>query len=78
LGVRTFYSVTDPYKLPANWPGKVGRLTPQWIAQVVPGFGDAIFYLSGPVAMIHDFTDTLRQLGIPDTHIKVDYFSGLI
>jgi len=78
LGIRTIYTVTDAtHGLPPNWQGIIGRITPQWIKKYVPGYPNYVFYLSGPPGMIDSFKDTLHQLGIGDSNIKTDYFSGL-
>jgi ferredoxin-NADP reductase/Na+-translocating ferredoxin:NAD+ oxidoreductase RnfD subunit len=77
LGIKTIYTVTDPNHLPPGWKGKVGRITPEWIKRAVPGYRSHIFYISGPAGMIDSFTETLHQLGVRDSHIKTDFFSGL-
>jgi ferredoxin-NADP reductase len=77
LGIKTIYTVTDTRNVPPNWAGQVGRITPQWIKKFVPGYKNYIFYISGSISMINTFKDTLRLLGIKDSQIKTDYFSGL-
>jgi ferredoxin-NADP reductase/Na+-translocating ferredoxin:NAD+ oxidoreductase RnfD subunit len=77
LGIHTIYTVEDPTSLPPNWRGVVGRITPQLISQAVPNFNEFIFYISGPIGMINFLRDTLHQLGVKDSQIKVDYFAGL-
>jgi ferredoxin-NADP reductase len=77
LGLKTIYTVTDPSGLPANWPGKVGRITPDLIKAEVPDYQHCVFYISGPRSMVDSFTESLRQLHVPSTHIKTDFFAGL-
>jgi ferredoxin-NADP reductase len=76
LGIRTIYTVSDRRGLPPNWVGLSGRLQPQWILKYVPDYRSRLFYISGPIEMIDSFKSALRQLGIPPSQIKVDYFSG--
>jgi ferredoxin-NADP reductase/Na+-translocating ferredoxin:NAD+ oxidoreductase RnfD subunit len=76
LGVRTIYTVSDRRGLPPNWVGLLGRLQPAWILRYVPDYQERVFYLSGPNEMVESFKSALRQLGIPPSNIKVDYFSG--
>ena len=77
LGIKTIYTLTDAHSLPADWKGQIGRIKPEWIQKLVPRYQTCLFYLSGPVGMIQSFTDTLHQLGVKDSRIKTDYFSGL-
>jgi glycine betaine catabolism B len=77
LGIQTIYTLTDTRNPPPNWEGRVGRITPEWIRKLTPEYRDAIFYISGPVAMVDAFKQTLRQLGIKEAHIKTDFFAGL-
>lgn len=77
LGIRTVYTVTDNAGLPANWAGKVGRITPDLIRKTVPEFRDAIFYVSGPRSMVDSFKRSIRSLGVPGLEVRTDYFAGL-
>jgi ferredoxin-NADP reductase len=77
LGIRTIYSITDKRNAPSNWPGVVGRLTPELIRSSVPDFRNSIFYISGPRSLVDSFKDSLHRLNIHNSHIKVDYFAGL-
>jgi glycine betaine catabolism B len=77
LGIKTIYTLTDQQTVPSGWNGKVGRISPQWIKKLVPGYQQALYYLSGPIDMIAAFQDMLHQLGIDDSQIRVDYFAGL-
>jgi ferredoxin-NADP reductase/Na+-translocating ferredoxin:NAD+ oxidoreductase RnfD subunit len=77
LGIKAVYTLTDKDSVPANWTGKVGRVNPQWIKKLVPGYRLAYYYISGPPGMVGATQDMLHQLGIKDTQIRVDYFAGL-
>jgi glycine betaine catabolism B len=77
LGLKVFYTVTDPSNLPANWKGKVGRFSAASITKLGLGYKRSLFYLSGPVEMIASFQEILHGLGIKDSQIKIDYFAGL-
>jgi ferredoxin-NADP reductase len=77
LGIRTIYTVTDNRNLPAGWPGKVGRITPEMIRSIVPDYRECIFYISGPRSMVDSFRDSINQLGGRALRIRTDYFAGL-
>jgi ferredoxin-NADP reductase len=61
---------------PADWHGYRGMLTRDIIEQETPAYLDCAFYLSGPNAMVQNYKDQLRQMGVSRRHIKTDYFSG--
>ncbi len=77
LGIRTIYTVTDNRNLPANWSGKVGRITPEMIRSVVPDYRQCIFYVSGPRGMVDSFKDSIHGLGGDGLQVRTDYFAGL-
>ena len=77
LGIKTVYAVTDPKSVRTGWNGLVGRITPEWITKYVPRYRTFVFYISGPTGMVNSFKATLRQMGVPEGQIKVDYFAGL-
>jgi glycine betaine catabolism B len=77
LGIKTVYTLTDPYSKPAGWQGKTGRITAQMIKAEVPDYKDCIFYISGPQAMVDASKAMLRSMHVRESHIKTDYFSGL-
>ncbi|MEI7646516.1 MAG: hypothetical protein WCJ55_19765 [Chloroflexales bacterium] len=77
LGIKTVYAVTDTSKVPADWKGQVGRITPQLIQAEVPDYQRCVFYLSGPPGMVDSFKETLRELHVRGSQIRTDFFSGL-
>ena len=62
--------------IPADWKGKVGRVTAQMIESEVPDYRERIFYLSGPHAMVTGYQTTLREMGIREDKIRTDFFPG--
>lgn len=77
LGIRTIYTVTDNNNLPADWSGKIGRITPELIRKTVPEYRDCIFYISGPRGMVDSFKQAIQHLGAPGLEVRTDYFAGL-
>ncbi len=77
LGIKTIYSITDTRNLPAAWTGEIGRISPQLIKATIPQYKNCIFYISGSRDMVDSFKGILKGLGISNSQIKSDYFSGL-
>ncbi len=57
-----------------DWPGEIGRVTPEAVARHVENLADCRFFLCGP----HDFMDTLRaflfESGVPPARIHTEQF----
>lgn len=68
LGIKTVYAVTD----------KTGFVTADIIKTEMPDFAERIFYISGSHNMVTAFEKMLKELGIPNSQIKTDFFPGLV
>ncbi len=78
LGIKVFYTITDKSKIPANWNGEVGRVTPDMMRRLVPDYMQRKFYLSGPHQMVTGFEDTLQKMQVGGNQIKTDFFPGFV
>ena len=76
LGIKTIYPISDAGVLPENWPGFSGRITAEEIEREVPDYLSRIYYLSGPHGMVTAYEKTLKDMGVPNSHIKTDFFPG--
>jgi ferredoxin-NADP reductase/nitrite reductase/ring-hydroxylating ferredoxin subunit len=52
------------------------RVTPDVIRGGTPDLAGATFYVSGPEPFVEAVGGMLSGLGVPDTHVKRDYFPG--
>ena len=66
IGLKTDYIITSTGK----------RMDAETIARDIPDYHERMFYISGTHAMTNAFHKTLRQMGVPPTHIKTDFFPG--
>jgi ferredoxin-NADP reductase len=66
LGMKTVYVTTSID----------GRITPAFVKKEIPDYRERIFYVSGTRAMVVTMEKTLHELGIPRSHIKIDFFPG--
>jgi glycine betaine catabolism B len=76
LGIETVYTLTDANGVPPDWQGETGRVDAEMIAKTVPDYSERTFYLSGPRSLVVGFEEVLRNIGIPKTRIKTDFFPG--
>ena len=66
--MRRFYTVTDESP---EWEGRTGKIDAEMIREAgVPT--DALYYICGPEAMIHEMVDTLRSLGVRRKHMRYE------
>lgn len=52
------------------------RVDEETIRKYVPDLTSPLFYVSGPEPMVESIGDNLKKLGVPDDHIKQDFFPG--
>jgi glycine betaine catabolism B len=76
LGIKTVYTLTDANCVPPDWQGGTGRFDAEMIAKAVPDYCERTFYLSGPRSLVVGFEEVLRNIGIPRSRIRTDFFSG--
>ncbi|HQU07990.1 MAG: hypothetical protein B7X04_03170 [Parcubacteria group bacterium 21-54-25] len=72
LGVRTVHAISkDP-----TTATRISRIDAAAIRTAVPDFLDRTFYISGPHGLVAGMHTTLRDLDVPASRIKTDYFPG--
>lgn len=78
LGIRTIYALSELDRLPQNWSGQRGMITKEMIMNEIPDYKDRAFYISGPHGMVSAFERVLAEMGVPSSHIIVDFFPGFV
>lgn len=75
FGVKTIFVLgsKEPVK---SWTGETGFITEAMIKKYSPDFINRKIYLSGPVAMVNNYRNLFRSLGVKNTAIVTDYFPG--
>lgn len=78
LGMKIFYTLTDPASVPRNWSGFTGRINEQMILRTIPDYDERTFYLSGPPEMVRAGERMLKNMRVSRNQIKKDFFPGLV
>ncbi|QOT18437.1 ferredoxin reductase [Paenarthrobacter sp. YJN-5] len=73
--IRVFYSLGDRSK-PDGWDGLTGRLTSAMIDEVAPDANGRQVYACGPEGYLNTATELLKKVGVDDTSIYMEFFSG--
>jgi ferredoxin-NADP reductase len=52
------------------------KINKESIKKYVPDLNKPIFYVSGPEPMVDAISETLKNMGVPEDHLKGDWFPG--
>ena len=74
LGLRIVYAVAEPEA--DGYAVHDGVVDEAVIQRHIPDYMERIFYLSGPRVMVVRFQNSLKELGVRRSRIRVDYFPG--
>lgn len=74
--IKVFYSLGDSTAAGGGWTGKAGRLTAEMIEEVAPDANGRQVYACGPEGYLNVAADLLSRLGVDDTSIHIESFSG--
>ena len=73
--IRVEYVLSGP-DFPPAWKGEKGFITGELVTELVPGYEDRTFYLSGPLKMVLALEKQLAAVNIRRKQVKRDYFPG--
>ena len=60
----------------SEWKGATGVITTDMIRQEIPDYKETMFYTCGPPKMVEIIEKLVAQLGLPDSQLKREYFTG--
>ncbi|WP_309076171.1 ferredoxin reductase [Paenarthrobacter sp.] len=73
--IKVFYSLGDRSK-PEGWEGLSGRLTAAMLEEVAPDANGRQVYACGPEGYLNTATELLGNVGVDDTSIHMEFFTG--
>lgn len=71
---RLHVAVTVSQAEGTTWKGYRGRITKDWLTQMVPGLASRTAHLCGPPAMMDSIKAIYTELGISPDHLKTEAF----
>ena len=77
IALQTFYFYSEATNLPLEVNEREALISESIIKQIVPDYTERTFFISGPNAMVADFKNLLKTIGIKSAKVKTDYFPGL-
>ncbi|VVB65240.1 Sulfhydrogenase 1 subunit gamma [uncultured archaeon] len=72
---KVIITITRPS---SAWKGLKGRINRETIEKKVPDYAERVFYSCGPKTMVDTMVAMLSNMGLPETQIKYEYFSGYL
>lgn len=72
---RTVYSLGDRVR-PEGWGGRAGRISAELIDAVAPDANGRQVYACGPQGYLDQVLECLPKVGVDDTSVFVEHFSG--
>ena len=60
----------------SGWQGATGFINADMIKREIPDYKETVFYTCGPPAMVEVMEKLVAQLGLPDSQLKREYFTG--
>jgi ferredoxin-NADP reductase len=60
----------------SGWKGATGFITADMIKKEIPDYKETVFYTCGPPAMVEIMGKLIQQLGLPETQLNREYFTG--
>ena len=60
----------------SGWQGATGFINADMIKREIPDYKETVFYTCGPPVMVEVMEKLVAQLGLPDSQLKREYFTG--
>jgi len=76
LGIKTIYAITDTKDGLGGRNMYGGFINADLLKKELPNYAEKIFYISGPHGMVNVFEKTLKEMGVENKNIKIDFFPG--
>jgi glycine betaine catabolism B len=71
--ILVIHTILNP---PPDWPGQTGFIDAAMIRQVITDYRERLYYVSGPIKMVQSLINQIISLGIDESRIKHDSFTG--
>lgn len=73
--IQSIFTLTGN-DLSGEWHGETGRINEQMVKKYTAQLTAPHYYIVGPLSMVSQTEELLMSLGIPETHIKLELFTG--
>ncbi|HVZ18852.1 MAG TPA: FAD-binding oxidoreductase [Terriglobales bacterium] len=77
LNPKLHVAVTISKPEGTDWKGTRGRITKEWLTQIVPDLASRRIHLCGPPSMMDSTKAILTELGVPTDRLKTEAFGAV-
>jgi ferredoxin-NADP reductase len=60
----------------SRWKGVTGVIDAELVKKEVPDYKERVFYVCGPPPMVQAMEKLIRDLGLPQTQLRLEAFTG--
>jgi ferredoxin-NADP reductase len=60
----------------SGWKGVTGVIDAELVKKEVPDYKERVFYVCGPPPMVQAMEKLIRDLGLPQTQLRLEAFTG--
>ena len=71
--LKVLHTLTQPSP---GWTGRVGRIDPALVKELVEKTPDAVFYVAGPPQMVTETREALLGVGVDASQLRLELFRG--
>jgi ferredoxin-NADP reductase len=71
--LKVVFTLNEAY---SGWKGATGFITADMIKKEIPDYKETVFYTCGPPAMVEIMEKLIESLGLPETQLNREYFTG--
>ena len=71
--LKVMLTVNEPN---GDWKGSVGNITAEIVKKEMPDYKERVFFACGPPGMVQAMTNLVKELGLPETQLKLESFAG--
>jgi ferredoxin-NADP reductase len=71
--LKLIFIVNEPDE---EWKGSVGNITADLVKKEVPDFKERMFFACGPPGMVQAMIRLVKDLGLPESQLKLESFAG--
>ena len=71
--LHVVFTVNEPN---GDWKGPVGNITADFVKKNMPDYKERMFFACGPPGMVQAMINLVKELGVPETQLKLESFAG--
>jgi glycine betaine catabolism B len=71
--LKLMFTVNEPA---GDWKGSIGNITADFVKKKMTDYKERMFFACGPPGMVQAMINIVKELGLPETQLKLESFAG--